>query len=156
MKYAVLGAKNAIFDLTDREPKGVPYVKITEEQAKQVREIQATFGIPRYIDGEVTTTTALMNQGFYLSVDEETNQLVKVPVPKKVYALSKLTLKRKLESFGKWERFKAVLSSNASLDDEFWLAQSISTDDAMFTTHAEAIKKAVGLSDEEFSELTKP
>ena len=74
-------------------------------------------------------------------------------VPEPARELSKLTLKRRLESIGKWDAFKAVLAANPSLDDEFWLAQTISTADPMFTTHAPALKAALGLTEEQFAEL---
>lgn len=76
--------------------------------------------------------------------------------PEPARELSKLTLKRRLEALGKWETFKTVLAAQPSLDDEFWLAQSISTGDPMFTTHADALKVAVGLSDAEFTSLLSP
>jgi hypothetical protein len=70
--------------------------------------------------------------------------------------ISKLLLKRRLEALGKWETFKAVLAASPSLDDEFWLAQTINTGDPMFTTHAASIKSALSLTDEQFDSLLAP
>lgn len=70
--------------------------------------------------------------------------------------LSKLTLKRRLEEMGKWAAFKTVLQTMPSVWDDFVLAQTIRTDDPVFTTHAMSLKLAVGLTTEQFESLLAP
>jgi hypothetical protein len=154
MKYAILGPRHAINRLRDTPPIiQVAFVGITDEQATQIEAIRLDKKLPLLIDGEITTREAQREAGFQVSWDEVENKLVKTVIPPVPRELSKLDIKRKLEAWGKWETFKAVLASMPSLDDEFWLAQTISTADPMFTTHAADLKQAVGLTDEQFAEL---
>jgi hypothetical protein len=78
------------------------------------------------------------------------------PPPPPARELSKLTLKRRLDEMGKWSTFRSVLQGMPSVWDEFVLAQEIRTDDPVFTTHAVALKLAVGLTQEQFESLLAP
>jgi hypothetical protein len=67
--------------------------------------------------------------------------------------ITKLTLKERFDALGKWEAFKAVLTS-LGLWDDFILAQDIRTDHPLFIAHAAALKVALELTDEQFATLT--
>lgn len=68
--------------------------------------------------------------------------------------VTKLTIKRRLESLGKWETFKAVLAqSPASVQDEWTLAQDIRPNDPIFSANKEGFRLALGLTEDEFNGL---
>jgi hypothetical protein len=75
------------------------------------------------------------------------------PAPREV---SKLTTTRRLRELGKEDAFWALLESSPVLYREFVLAQSVRTDDPMFTTHADKLKAALALTDVQFTALLAP
>lgn len=73
------------------------------------------------------------------------------PVP--VREIPKLVLMRRLEALGKWEQFKALLAAQPTLDDAFWLAQTLMTDDPLFVQYAPVLKAQLEMTDEQFDAL---
>jgi len=72
-------------------------------------------------------------------------------------AISKLTLKRRLNALGKWSDFKAFLEDlGADAVDEFALAAEIRLDDAVFQQLAPMAKAALNLTDEQYVALLTP
>jgi hypothetical protein len=76
--------------------------------------------------------------------------------PVKACTLSKLVLTRRLRDIGKEDAFWAILTAQPILYREFILAQELRTDDPMFTSQAPILKAALGLTDEQFTNLIKP
>lgn len=70
-------------------------------------------------------------------------------------AISKLTLKRRLDALGKWAEFKSFLAT-AGAEEEFILASEIRTSDPMFQALAAAAQHALGLSDAEMGLIVAP
>ena len=70
-----------------------------------------------------------------------------------IQPVTKLTIKRRLDTLGKWEAFKALLAQMPAIKDEWDLAQEISADDPMFKSNAEQLKIALSITDEEFNSL---
>lgn len=72
-------------------------------------------------------------------------------------AISKLTLKRRLNALGKWSDFKAFLEGlGVDAVDEFALAAEIRLDDAVFQQLAPMAKAALNLTDEQYVALLTP
>lgn len=77
-----------------------------------------------------------------------------IAAQKPVSQVSKLSIMRKLQDFGKWQQFKQLLSSlPEEVQDAWTLTTSINSDDPMFLSNAENIKAYLDLSDEEFQSL---
>lgn len=69
--------------------------------------------------------------------------------------VTKLTLMRRLGP--KWATLKYILSQQEEVVQDAWqLAQEISPHDGLFLQHADSLKAALELSDEEFTSLFLP
>ena len=112
-------------------------VSISEENLVLLKEIYAR-------DIKIYNSIIGPGQTYNLDAPSEPN-LVKI--------ISKLNLKRKLDTLGKWNEFKTILAQDPDADDEFWLSQDIRTDDPIFTIKAPLIKIALNLSDEQFNSI---
>lgn len=87
---------------------------------------------------------------------ELANAIAGQPDDMPVAGVTKLTIKRRFDALGKWERFKAVLAqAPESVQDEWTLAQEIRADDPMFTANRDAFRDALGLTEEEFEGILK-
>jgi len=85
---------------------------------------------------------------------ELADALARPLAPDPAGAISKLTLKRRLDVLGKWSAFKAFLASlGEAAVDEFNLAAEIRADDPMFQQIAPLAKQSLELSDEEYDAL---
>jgi hypothetical protein len=125
------------------------YIFIKKSTGNYIRKIDAQHGILREVadSANVEPASSLVNPNdFELIKEQEQVNIISKEI-------SKLSIKRKLESYGKWDSFKAFLSTVPSIDDEFWLAQSLKTDDPIFTQYSGIIKSQIGLSDEQFNAL---
>ena len=74
---------------------------------------------------------------------------VEVPVRR----LSKLALRRQLRDIGKEDIFSGILANIPHAQTDWDDAPEILTSDPMFTTHAEAFKGLLGLTQEQFDAL---
>ena len=82
---------------------------------------------------------------------------VALPTPEPVIQpVTKLTIKRRLDTLGKWQLFKAILAADENMGDEWAIAQDIRSDDPMFVLNKAALKLALDLTDEEFEALLEP
>lgn len=82
---------------------------------------------------------------------ELANAIAGQPDDMPVAGVTKLTIKRRLDALGKWEKFKAILAqAPESVQDEWTLAQEIRADDPMFTANRDAFRDALGMTEEEF------
>ncbi len=70
--------------------------------------------------------------------------------------LVKITIRRRLRAMGKEAAFDAALNAIPNARADWDDAHTIRTDDPMFTTHAIALKAAVGLTDEQFTHIISP
>lgn len=70
--------------------------------------------------------------------------------------ISKLTVRRRLRDLGKEAAFDAALDAVPGARADWLDAQSLRTDDPLFTTHAPARQALVGLTDEELSAVLAP
>jgi hypothetical protein len=125
------------------------YIFIKKANGNYIRKTDGQHGILHALDDSVTVKpeSSLVNPNdFELIQEQEPLNIVSKEI-------SKLSIKRKLESYGKWNSFKTFLSTIPSVDDEFWLAQSLRTDDPIFTQYSVIIKNQIGLSDEQFNAL---
>jgi hypothetical protein len=125
------------------------YIFIKKSNGNYIRKIDGQYGILREIidSANVEPASSLVNPNDFELIQEQQ------PVNIVSKEISKLSIKRKLESYGKWDSFKTFLSTIPSVDDEFWLAQSLRTDDPIFTQYSVIIKNQIGLSDEQFNAL---
>lgn len=82
---------------------------------------------------------------------ELANAIAGQPDDMPVAGVTKLTIKRRLDALGKWEKFKAILAqAPEAVQDEWTLAQEIRADDPMFTANRDAFRDALGMTEEEF------
>lgn len=93
-------------------------------------------------------------EGDQAPTPEEMQAIFALPAaPATARELSKLTLRRRLRALGKEEAFDAALDAIPHARADWVDAQSLRTDDALFTSSAPALKAALGLTDEQFAEL---
>ena len=99
-------------------------------------------------------TRARVFEGEEAPTPEEMQAIFALPAaPATARELSKLTLRRRLRALGKEEAFDAALDAIPHARADWVDAQSLRTDDALFTSSAPALKAALGLTDEQFAEL---
>jgi len=103
-----------------------------------------------------------INQAAIARVTELEDQLAKAminggqPDDIPVAGVTKLTIKRRLDSIGKWERFKAILAqAPETVQDEWMLAQEIRSDDPIFAANRETFRTALGMTNAEFDAVLK-
>lgn len=144
MKYAILGPKKAIFRISDTEPKflgeDMSFATVSDEIAAIVIAGQTPENRQSYylIDGALKTVQEYIE-----------SQRPKVPRRQ-----TKLQIMLRLEAFGKWTTFKAILASMPALVQDAWnLAQFIDESDPMFQANRPALLVALGLTEEQFSSL---
>jgi len=144
MKYAILGPQKAINRISDTEPKFVgenaTVVEVSDEIAATVTAGQKSETRQLYflVDGALKTS-------------KEHLASIRPKIPRKQ---SKLQIMMRLEAFGKWTTFKAILASMPVLVQDAWnLAAYIDESDPMFQSNRPALLKALGLTEEQFSSL---
>lgn len=91
----------------------------------------------------IRPATALVNAADYTPLN--------TPAPAR--ELSKLVIRRKLREMGKEVAFDAALDAVPHARTDWDDAQVILTSDPLFTTSADALKQAVGLTSEQLNEL---
>jgi hypothetical protein len=155
MKYAILGPLDRINRVRDTAPpEGVRHVELTDEQAAAIAAQPP--GAFILLDGEPVARESVLASGDRVRWDTDLHKLVRftpAPAPRE---LSKLTLRRRLRALGKEATFDAALdlipNARADWDD----AQTLRTDDPLFTDAAPAFKSALDLTDEQFTALLAP
>jgi hypothetical protein len=70
--------------------------------------------------------------------------------------VSKLTLRRRIRALGKEALFDAALDAMPNARADWDDAQSLRTDDPLFTTYAPQFKQALDLTDAQFAALLAP
>jgi hypothetical protein len=129
------------------EVNGETYTVLEPSEPNQYRCRVASNGIVTGFaahSGEPSEANAAADIAYALA-----NPSVPAPV---VRQLSKLELKARLDSLGKWSAFVTFLTSIGAWDD-FILASFVSTDHPLFTTYAPQVKEGISLTDEEFDAL---
>lgn len=144
MKYATLGPKKAIFRITDYEPQfigdNMSFAQVSEEIAATVIAGQnpATRQLYFLIDGVLKTQ----------------QEFIESQRPKLPRKQTKLQIMLKLEAMGKWTTFKAVMGQMPEIVQDAWnLAQEINESDPMFSANKEALKAALGITEEQLNSL---
>ena len=142
MKYAILGPKKAIFRISETEPQSLgenmSFAEVSDEIAANVIAGQKTRQLYFLIDGSLKT-------------QQEFIESQRPKIPRKQ---TKLQIMLRLEAFGKWSTFKAILASMPTLVQDAWnLAQFIDESDTMFQANRPALLGALGLTEEQFSSL---
>lgn len=77
------------------------------------------------------------------------------PVPEQPYNISKLKLKRAMSSLGKWETFLSILSANSSAYEDFNLAVTLMSDDALVLGMKQVCVQAFGQTEEAVDAMMK-
>ena len=67
--------------------------------------------------------------------------------------ISKLAVRRQLRAWGKESAFEAMLDGFPNVRNDWNDAVELKTDDPLFSTHREAFKAALGLSEEQFTTI---
>ncbi len=141
MKYAILGPKKAVFNITNTIPQSIgenmSYAEVSDEIAAMVEagKVYETKQLYFLIDGVLKT-------------QQEHLESIR---PKPPRTQTKLKIMMKLEALGKWSTFKIILSSLPALVQDAWhLAQEINESDPLFAANKEALKAALGMTEEQF------
>lgn len=91
-----------------------------------------------------------------LNVPEGPGSLVEITPEPTPRVWPKLVMRRRLRALGKEEVFDAFLDSSPSLRKDWDDCVELVSTDPMFVAHADAVKSALGMTDEEWAELLQP
>ena len=157
MKYLIINNRGNINRITDTEPLHLPEnvtaVQVTNTVAEQVQTFQTAKQIPLWIDNGVTSREDQLSKGIILRWDNVESKWNKTPVPAPVYTLSKLAIRRKLREWGKESAFDSMLDAFPHARTDWDDAADIRTSDPLFSTHKDAFKAALSLTEEQYNTL---
>lgn len=112
-------------------------------------------GLAGWVHDEPTTITELgpLPEGW-----SDAPPVIPEPEPSPIiHEVSKLTLMERLVALDKWDLFKTFFIQLPELTQDAWnLAQAIRSDHPLFLAHADYLKSALSLTDEEVNDLLAP
>lgn len=80
---------------------------------------------------------------------------VVAPMPEMPFDISKIKLKRALETIGKWEEFKAILGQDPSVAEEFDLAVTLVSNDPLVLLMSQICIQQFGLTEEQIKTILR-
>lgn len=114
------------------------------------------FDRPEYDQATQKLVPLPIIEGIGYSVVDLTDEEIaaRIPAPQSV---TKLTLMRRLDAMDMWDAFKALLTQLPPIAQDAWaLAQDVRADDPILVQYGATIKAALGLTDQQFTELLTP